>query len=444
MQTVRRMAATEQLPEGIQKALDKGVEKRLPLTFLPFVNEQLHKWEFLFPNERQSTERLLVFVDSLSPAASTVLFRDVVGLEEKMGVRRWQFSTAEQTILNSSQLARSAYFQEWRAAVQAVFDAADKHAAEQNPGSAKPRNRLVLLNLPRRLAVKPTVWQRWQGIGTVIDLDLRAMPPDRTSLEVLLAGEPGNNATGWMNAFLSRSATADAWVVDAEKSLVNALLLSVPKMMHDPASVLLSYGRLDAYRTSFSREMNTMRKDLADADAVFDRLRKVNVTPWCPPEVEASAAVREYVRGLYLSGNGAVIFGNSFVEWGASEAFRRARPAFLAAQFGVRAKPKAFTGVAIFDNPDWVNPAPSVDDLPGSAEDAAMLSLYVWLAAMRYSEYQSHTACLCIAESFSQAYLIAPADFPLLSEDEGPLPLSRLAEALRDWFGSTPEETNGG
>lgn len=28
-----------------------------------------------------------------------------------------------------------------------------------------------------------------------------------------------------------------------------------------------------------------MRKDLADADAVFDRLRKVDVIPWCPPEV---------------------------------------------------------------------------------------------------------------------------------------------------------------
>ena len=55
------------------------------------------------------------------------------------------------------------------------------------------------------------------------------------------------------------------------------------------------------------------------------------------PEVASEPAVREFVRALFLSGNGAVIFyANSFVEWAASEAFRRARPSFVAAQFGIR------------------------------------------------------------------------------------------------------------
>jgi hypothetical protein len=31
-----------------------------------------------------------------------------------MGVRNWQFSTEEQTILNASLLARSPYYQDWR------------------------------------------------------------------------------------------------------------------------------------------------------------------------------------------------------------------------------------------------------------------------------------------------------------------------------------------
>ena len=67
--------------------------------------------------------------------------------------------------------------------------------------------------------------------------------------------------------------------------------------------------------------MNTMHKDLGDADAVFDRLRQVDVAQWCPAEVNADPAVREFLRSLYLTGNGAVIFGNSFAEWAASEAF---------------------------------------------------------------------------------------------------------------------------
>jgi hypothetical protein len=176
-----------------------------------------------------------------------------------------------------------------------------------------------------------------------------------------------------------------------------------------------------------------MRKDLSDADAVFDRLRKVEVTRWCPREVLADPVIPEFVRSLYLSGNGAVIFGNSFVEWAASEAFRRARPALLAAQFGMRSKPKPFTGVAVFENPDQVNPLPTVDDLPGSATDAEMLALYVWLAACRYDEYQKNTACVCLAESLGQAYVIAPRELnELLGKD--PLSVVRLRGALCEWI----------
>ena len=65
--------------------------------------------------------------------------------------------------------------------------------------------------------------------------------------------------------------------------------------------------------------MNTIPKDLGGADAVLDHLRTVDVMPWCPAEVAAAPAIREFVRSLYLSGNGAVIFGNSFVQWAASE-----------------------------------------------------------------------------------------------------------------------------
>jgi len=175
-----------------------------------------------------------------------------------------------------------------------------------------------------------------------------------------------------------------------------------------------------------------MRKDLTDADAVFDRLRKVDVSAWCPPELAGDAALREFVRSVYLSGNGAVIFGNSFVEWAASEALRRARPSLLAARFGVRSKPKPFTGVAVFENQDQVNPLPAVDDFEGSALDAEVLALYIWMAANRYPEYQNSTVCVCIAESLQQAYVVAPPGFRVDSDSQ-PLPVERLGRLLIDW-----------
>src|SRR5579864_3170565 len=119
----RNMVEANRYPRQLEEALNQGALRRLPLTFLPFVNQQLHEWSYLFPNERQSVERLLLYVAHLNAEQSSALFQDVVELERRMGVRQWQFSTTEQTIQNSSQLARSPYFQEWRRAVQAVFDA---------------------------------------------------------------------------------------------------------------------------------------------------------------------------------------------------------------------------------------------------------------------------------------------------------------------------------
>jgi hypothetical protein len=428
------MAGAGKLPDNIREALNQGVLNRLPLTFLPFVNQQLHQWEFLFPNERKSVEGLLLYVVRLSPEESAALFHNVVDLEEKMGVRHWQFSTDEQTIQNSSELARSPYFQDWRRAVQAVFDAAARGVQESNGQNVRAANRLILLDIPRNLALNGArTWDRWQGIGRSLKIDFGQSESAASAIELLLTGARNSEGApigGLLHDACGRAAAspADTWVVDASSSLVESAAALATR------AVLLSYGRLDQYRQSFSHEMNTMRKDLADADAVFDRLRKVDVLPWCPPEVASEPAVREFVRSLYLSGNGAVIFGNSFVEWAASEAFRRARPTFLAARFGVRSKPKPFTGVAVFDNPDKVNPLPSVDDLEGSAIDAQMLSLYVWLAAIRYEEYQRSTACVCIAESISQAYIVAPQQF-VLPGDNGAVKFDRLRNALREWIG---------
>src|ERR1019366_6630220 len=432
------MKTADGLSQNLQDALNKDVLKRLPFTFLPFVNEQLQKWQYLFPNERRSVQRLLLYVDSLSAQQSSAIFKNVVQLEEKMEVRHWQFSTSEQTIQNSSELARSPYFQEWRGAVQGVFDGAVRFVFNTK-APVKPRNRLVLLNIPQPLPLDPsTPWRRWQGIGKPVDVDLAILGKSQGALEFLLAGiaaEGNGPPKGLLDTTRrsSESRPADTWVVEAGRSLIDSVLKRDPSTSTAPKSILLSNDRLESYRQSFSHEMNTMSKDLADADAVFDRLRKVDVTPWCPPEVAADPAVREFVRSLYLSGNGAVIFGNSFVEWSASEAFRRARPSFLAAKFGVRAKPKPFTGVAVFDNPDQVNPAPSVDDLTGSAADAEILALYIWLAALRYEEYQHSTVCVCLAESIAQPYIVGPPDFTAtLKADSASLP--QLSAALARWL----------
>ena len=236
------MRPEEKLPEDVQDALRKGLLKRLPLTFLPFTNQHLREWDNLFPYERQSVERLIVYVAGLSDDEFSSLFRDVVQLEEKMGVRHWkQFSTTEQTIENSSLLARSPYFQEWRKAVQAVFDVVDQHGPRTQTAAGKAERRLILLILPKPLPLDPeTVWSKWQGIGRPLKLDLTSSGADQSPAQTLLGGTPGAagaRSGGLLDVALRRpdSPLADTWVCDAGSSLVDYLRTGGPAGATPPA-----------------------------------------------------------------------------------------------------------------------------------------------------------------------------------------------------------------
>ena len=79
----------------------------------------------------------------------------------------------------------------------------------------------------------------------------------------------------------------------------------------------------------------------------------------------------------------------------------------VVARFGLRSKPKPFTGIAIFENQQKISALHDTDDPEGSAIDALMLARYIWLTATRYPEAQQ-TRCLCIAESSRSVLLIAP------------------------------------
>ena len=89
--------------------------------------------------------------------------------------------------------------------------------------------------------------------------------------------------------------------------------------------------------------------------------------------------------------------------------------------------------MAVFENPDQVNPLPAVDDLPGSAIDAQILALYVWLAAIRYEEYAQNAVCVCIAENLSRAYLVAPDAFGVPA-GQSTLSIDALRGALYEWI----------
>jgi hypothetical protein len=54
-------------------------------------------------------------------------------------------------------------------------------------------------------------------------------------------------------------------------------------------------------------------------------------------------------------------------------------------------------------------------------------------AVARFDEYQRSTLCVCLAESLSEAYVVAPSGFTVREIAE-PLPLDLFRDALRNWI----------
>lgn len=429
----------QELPSPIRRAYEKRLLKRLPWTFRPYFNEQIREWETLFPYERQVLLDVLSYLVQLNDEQLADLFGNAREMETRMGVSRWPLSMQRQTLVNASLLARSPYYREWRQEVQKVFDQIQRESeASGASAGGTSENRLVLLILPRSLPIDPEALRnRWRGVGRELQIDFGGTGGEGLLMESLFGGVgprriPGPRGLLEVLAERSKRSTSDVWALDAGANLAEFFLNSGSAGGEVPRATLLSFERLKPFRELFMEQIRTMLHELSYADAVYDRLARMNFTPVCPPEVEAHLTLTGFVRSLFLTGNGAPLFGNSFVEWAAAEAFRRARPSVLIAHFGTRNKPKPFTSVAVFENQEAASPLPSAEDLPGSAVDAEILAHYVWLSATRYSEYQ-RALCLCLAESIPAAYVVEPADSPLRQESH-PISLAKISGLLSAWL----------
>jgi hypothetical protein len=374
---------------------------------------------------------VLRFLSDLPEAKFEDLFQRLRVLETQMGVTQGQFSTRDQTMQNSSVLARSPYYQEWREEVQRVFMRIDQESVPS--GSEKvAANRLILMIFPKNLPINAdTVWAKWGQAGREIKLAPTSGDEQLLTLDVLIGTPHGITPAGKdiLTPWLSKNpAPHSFWVLEAASDIQDRL----GERELAASLTVLSFARLKPFREGFLERINAIQRDLSDADAAYAELRQLDVTHWCPLEIATSPKVREFTRNLFLSGNGSLVVSNAFVEWGAAEAFRRARPVVLLGYFGTRNKPKPFTSVVVFENQAKASPLPEVEDLAGSALDAQVLARYIWLAASRYPEY-GRALCLCIAEHLRSAYAVGPADCPLWNLPQ-PLEMETLANFLGKWL----------
>ena len=409
-------SADERGPQNMEAAELAAYRKSiagLPVTLRPALSGQLGEWSTLFPYERARVRHFLRGLASIEPQTLDSLMLPLRNLEKRMGVDRWSFSQSADTMENASLLARSEFYGEWREQVRRIY-AAVEAAAQQHDQSKSAKPRLVIAILPGSLPYDPaTVWSRWPEAGTAVSID---GDPARIS-ELLLQGPSSIPALLTQQGNLDAS---DLWLIDAESHLQS--LQGVAQ-----AASSLSWTLLLPLRDHVLERVNTVPRSIEITDQTLAAIRSENMDALWPSEIKDQPRLQKFLIDLYLSGNGALIFSNAFVQWVANESLRRARPRVLITRFGMRAKPKPFTGIAIFENQQRISALPDADDPQGSAVDASVLARYILLGMERYPEGQQ-TAFLAIAESVKSAYLVAPA---------ASRPISQLSRTV------TPEQIAG-
>ena len=397
---------------------------RLPITFQPFIRQELRDWPKLFSCERTNVENMLSYLNSLDGIQFGRTFARVRAAESAMGVASWNLSTDSQTIQNTAKLARSSHYEEWRGAVDEVFRTIqDKLPVKAGFAPAANVHRLVLILFPGHLPMdRANIWKEWTGTGREVALT-RSREESSSSCSDVILGADANGMLQLLQSYTHKPGydTEQLWFIDAA---------SFDRLLPDCS--YLSYLDLRALREMFLDKQNWVQDDLNDADAMIQSLRSVDIESLCPLALNGKLAAREFVREVFLSGNGATVYGNSFVEWSASEGIRRARPDVLIARFGLRNKPKPLMSVAVLENQQKVYALPDIEDPTGSALDSQILANYIWRAANRYDEY-SNALCICVSDALSSAYIVAPEGHALL-EEPAPIEVTRLHELLVDWL----------
>jgi hypothetical protein len=362
---------------------------RLPRSFGPTLNDQFRQWDLLFPAEQRRLRRQLDWLAALPAAEFQRLFEPIVELEGRMELPKWQPGAAGLSIVDTGVIARSPHYPEWRAAVERIFDRVNAASDAANQLARLPR--LLICALPPGLPVADrTLWPdlaaqgKWLQLATpfgemeqalIATLARRRLRPDLEDIET-------------------------TWVIECTEHFAQAVAAT--------GAVRFSWDSLAAARRVFLDRLNSVPRDLKSVDRTTDELRRMDLSSQLGPGLGDRPRVREFIRAVLLSGNGSLVFNNSFVQWGSSEALRRVEPQVLVASFGIRPKLKPFSSTVLFEDQQRANPAPDQDDPAGSLIDAQMLSQYVYYTAARLAPNRDFTLTLFTCADLPLALALGP------------------------------------
>jgi hypothetical protein len=395
------MAGGPKVSPLLQGLIDKGLFDQIPPTFSTFFYDQIKDWDLLFPAEHSYHERLFGLIDRSDPALVNSLFAPVRAAEAKMGVTEKSWPKRQFTLDQVDFLSRSPHYPEWRKAITDVFGRLDPVLDAEV--SRTGRARLVVVTSPEEMPVGP----------------------DRMWLRILEHGRRVPVEPGAFHFDFATNTAYDTWKIQAEG----------PSPEAHGSAVHLSYEALKPYRTRLMSEV----RHIVEAEQIRGprqlgiRLKELKIRPG-ESGLAGDPVLAEFARAVLLNGNGTLLINNTFVEWAAVQAVRRARPSLVSISFGVRNKVKPFSSLLIYTDQDTASPVSTQRDMLGTYVDLEIFYQYIWQEFEKYAEYRRNTAYVFVADGMDELMVIAPTDFPLMSV-RGSVHPDRVSAICREWMG---------
>jgi hypothetical protein len=297
------------------------------------------------------------------------------------------------------------------------------------------------------------IWRRFRGRGVRIPLALDGTGGSDAFLRGLFGGGDAAGAAGaTLFGGVGGAADAtplDAWIVESHEALHASTEPAASGAPADATSTGLSYDRLRGYRDDLTRALyEKIQAGVESPQAFAAYARSLRVAPRPGALRYAPEVVQAFVRDLFLTGNGTLFVNNTFVEWAAVQAIRRAEPRLLVARYGVRDKMKPFSSLLLFSQPRASDQIPLIEDPVGSFVDVEQLSHYVWLNAEKSAAYRQRTLHLLLAEGIDQMLAIrsgaeaAPGASGAAAGGQ-PVSLADVGATMAQWLGVPPPNPRG-
>lgn len=165
----------------------------------------------------------------------------------------------------------------------------------------------------------------------------------------------------------------------------------------------VSYVALDTIREALLRKIDTMRSSgrVVGPEDLRSLLAELHPNQLKAETTSPDALLRHFQLNLLTEGSGTQIFSTTFVQWGAREVLRRAKPLTLIARYSPRQVQRPMNAMlASTKQPVEYDPA-------GSLVDADMGAFYTWINLMRLTG-ADRANFIAWFEDQQQAIAVAP------------------------------------